>query len=145
MIIRDFKLSDLNEVVKIEFNSFDDPYPVDVLIQLYNVGAGFLVAELAHHVVGYVIFWIKDGFGHIIIIAVDEKYRSMQIGSLLLEKAIFIFKRNNIFDIKLEVRKSNVRARHFYQRNNFVQVSEEDNYYSDGETAIIMKYVVHDS
>lgn len=145
MIIRDFKLSDLNEVVKIEFNSFDDPYPVDVLIQLYNIGAGFLVAELAHHVVGYVIFWIKDDFGHIVIIAVDEKYRSMKIGSLLLEKAIFIFKRNNIFDIKLEVRKSNVRARYFYQRNNFVQVSEENNYYSDGETAIIMKYVFHDS
>ncbi len=140
MFIRDFKPSDLDDVIRIEFNSFDDPYPVDIILQLYNAGAGFLVSEISHNVVGYVIFWIKDGMGHIIVIAVEDKYRDMQIGSLLLDRAIYIFKKNNINQIKLEVRKSNIRARRFYQKNGFVQVGEEEDYYGDGESAVIMQF-----
>lgn len=145
MIIRNFILSDLDDVVRIEFDVFDDPYPIDVLVQLYNVGCGFLVAEISGMVIGYVIFWIKEGFGHIIAIGVDSKYQDMHVGSLLLEKAIYIFHRNNIFKIRLEVRKSNIRARKFYCRRGFVQVDEEDNYYNDGEAAIIMEYSKHET
>ncbi|WP_455645106.1 ribosomal protein S18-alanine N-acetyltransferase [Methanosphaera sp.] len=145
MIIRDFKLSDLDDVLRIEFSEFKDPYPVDILIQLYNCGAGFLVAEVAQKIIGYIIFWIKDGFGHIIVIAVDSNYQSMHIGSVLLEKAVYLFKRNNINVVRLEVRKSNIRAIKFYQKNGFVQIAEEDNYYGDGESAIIMQYSNHNN
>lgn len=140
MIIRDFILSDLNDVVKIEFEAFDDPYPVGVLMQLYEAGAGFLVAQVAQTIVGYIIFWIKEGKGHIIVIAVDSKYQNMQVGSLLLEKACFIFKRNNINKVFLEVRKSNTNAIRFYKKNGFIKIDEEEDYYDDGESAIIMQY-----
>ena len=120
MIIRDFLLSDLDDVVRIEYEAFDDPYPVGILLQLYNAGAGFLVAQVAQTIVGYVIFWIKEGQGHIIVIAVDSNYQDMKVGSLLLEKACFIFKRNNINTVFLEVRKSNIRAINFYKRINLI-------------------------
>ena len=144
MIIRDFLLSDLDDVVRIEYEAFDDPYPVGILLQLYNAGAGFLVAQVAQTIVGYVIFWIKEGQGHIIVIAVDSNYQDMKVGSLLLEKTCFIFKRNNINTVFLEVRKSNIRAITFYKRNGFVKINEEDDYYNDGESAIIMQYSNYD-
>ena len=144
MIIRDFLLSDLDDVVRIEYEAFDDPYTVGILLQLYNAGAGFLVAQVAQTIVGYVIFGIKEGQGHIIVIAVDSNYQDMKVGSLLLVKACFIFKRNNINTVFLEVRKSNIRAINFYKRNGFVKINEEDDYYNDGESAIIMQYSNYD-
>ena len=114
------------------------------MLQLYNAGAGFLVAQVAQTIVGYVIFWIKEGQGHIIVIAVDSNYQDMKVGSLLLEKTCFIFKRNNINTVFLEVRKSNIRAINFYKRNGFVKINEEDDYYNDGESAIIMQYSNYD-
>ncbi len=140
MIIRDFRLSDLDDVLAIEYEAFPDPYPVDILIKLHQGGAGFAVAELGKHVVGYIIFWIRDGMGHIIAIAVNSNYRNMHVGSLLLEKTLKIFFSNNINVIGLEVRKSNISAINFYLRHGFVKVREEDDYYGDGEGAIIMQY-----
>ncbi|RAP44511.1 MAG: ribosomal-protein-alanine N-acetyltransferase [Methanosphaera sp. rholeuAM6] len=145
MIIRDFKLSDIDDVLAIEYESFPDPYPVDILLQLHNSGAGFIVAQLGKHVVGYVIFWIRNRIGHIIAIAVDSKYRNMHVGSLMIEKTLKIFFSNNINTVGLEVRKSNTAAVNFYLKHGFVKVSEEEDYYNDGESAIIMHYTKADN
>ncbi len=145
MNVRDFKLSDLNEVLRIEFQVFPDPYPVDILINLYERGSGFLVAEVSNHIVGYIIFWIREGVGHIIVIAVDKKFQSMGIGSLLIDNAISIYKRNKVKKVVLEVRKSNTRAVKFYLRKGFIPLGEESNYYTDGESAIIMEYTVYEN
>lgn len=144
MIIRDFKPTDLDEVIRIEYEAFSEPYPIDIVMGLYEAGAGFLVAEIAGNIVGYIIFWIKDGIGHIIVIAIDSRFRGMQIGTLLLQRAIEIFKVNNITNVKLEVKKSNIRAQHFYYENGFVQIAEEEKYYNDGETAVIMLHQYKD-
>lgn len=140
MIIRDFRLSDIDDVLAIEYEAFSDPYPVDILLKLYESGAGFAVAEVGKRVVGYIIFWIRGGIGHIIAIAVNSNYRNMHVGSLLLEKTINIILSNNINNIGLEVRKSNISAINFYLKHGFVKIREEENYYGDGETAIIMNY-----
>lgn len=144
MIVRDFILSDLDDVLRIEFEAFPDPYPMNIILQLVDAGVGFLVAELARNVVGYIIFWVKNGDGHIIAIAVDSKFQDMEVGTVLLDKTRAIFKRNNIHKIFLEVRKSNTHAIHFYHKNGFVQIKQEENYYNDGEDAIIMQYANHD-
>ncbi|MCI5867314.1 MAG: ribosomal protein S18-alanine N-acetyltransferase [Methanosphaera sp.] len=144
MIIRDFKPADINDIIRIEYESFRHPYPIDIILQLYEAGAGFLVAEDSSNILGYIIFWLKDNIGHIIVIAVDSRYRGMSIGSLLLQNALQIFKLNGIKDIKLEVKKTNIGAIHFYQENNFKHIGEEENYYEDGETAVIMLYTHED-
>ncbi len=139
MIIRDFKLSDINDVLRIEHQVFPDPYPVDIIVNLHDCGAGFLVAEISDHIVGYIIFWVREGVGHIIIIAVEKDFQNMHIGSQLIDKAISIYKRNKIYTVVLEVRKSNENAINIYKKKGFVIIDEEPNYYTDGESAIIMK------
>ena len=45
MIIREFKRPDVKRVLEIEMASFSDPYPANILVDIYNLGAGFLVAQ----------------------------------------------------------------------------------------------------
>ena len=59
MIIREFKPDDLKRVFEIENMSFDQSYGINMFKGLYDMGTGFLVAEIDGYVVGYIIFWIR--------------------------------------------------------------------------------------
>ena len=145
MIIREFKRPDLKRVLEIELSSFDDPYPSNVLVDLYNLGAGFLVAQEDNIVVGYIICWIRfEDEGHIISLAVDQKYYRKKIGSQMVETALEIFKRYNVNRIRLEVRKGNRKARKFYQKLGFVEKAHLVEYYEDGEDAVVMGKLLED-
>ena len=139
MIIREFKRPDVKRVLEIEMASFSDPYPANILVDIYNLGAGFLVAQENNRVVGYIIFWIKfEDEGHIISIAVDKSYRRMEVGSKLVETSLNIFKKYNVRRIKLEVRVGNKGARKFYSKMGFEEEKIVEDYYDDNEDAVIM-------
>ncbi len=139
MIIREFRRQDIKRVLEIEKASFEDPYPPNILIDIYNLGAGFLVAQQDNIIVGYIIFWIRfEDEGHIISIAVDEKYRRKGVGSRLVETAMKIFKKYNINKIKLEVRVKNSGARKFYRDMGFSEKEVLKNYYEDFEDAVLV-------
>jgi [ribosomal protein S18]-alanine N-acetyltransferase len=145
MIIREFKRQDLKRVLEIELTSFDDPYPANVLVDIYNLGAGFLVAQEDNIVVGYIIFWIRfEDEGHIISLAVDRKFYRKKIGSHLVETALEIFKKYNVKNIRLEVRKGNQKARKFYQKLGFIEKTHLFEYYEDGENAVVMERLLED-
>lgn len=139
MIIREFRRPDVKQVLEIEFSSFKDPYPSHILVDIYNLGAGFLVAQQDNMIVGYIIFWIRfEDEGHIISIAVDENHRRKEVGSQLVETAMEIFKRYNITQIKLEVRVSNNGAIKFYNDMGFNKKEVLVKYYEDLEDAVLM-------
>ena len=139
MIIREFRLPDLKKVLEIEEMSFNDPYPASILKDIYNLGAGFLVAQQHNIIVGYIIFWIRfEDEGHIISIAVDEKNRRKNVGKNLVETAIQIFKKYDIKNIKLEVRAKNKGAIKFYKSLGFNNKKLVPGYYEDGEDAVLM-------
>jgi len=139
MIIREFKRQDVKRVLEIEKASFDDPYPANILVDIYNLGAGFLVAQENNRVVGYIIFWIKfEDEGHIISIAVDKNYRRLEVGSKLVETSMEVFKKFEVKIIKLEVRVGNDVARKFYSKLGFKEEKIVENYYEDLEDAVIM-------
>ena len=139
MIIRKVNPNDLNRVFEIENMSFNQSYGLKMFQQLYEMGIGFLVAEHEGYVIGYVMFWIKYEFnGHIISIAVDEKYRRLGAGTKLLVKAISILSLLNLDTIYLEVNENNHGAIEFYKKFNFRNDRVVPNYYTDGDGAIIM-------
>jgi ribosomal-protein-alanine N-acetyltransferase len=139
MIIREFKRPDVKRVLEIERMSFSDPYPANILIDIYNLGAGFLVAQENNRIVGYIIFWIKfEDEGHIISIAVDKNYRRLEVGSKLVESSLETFKKFSVKRIKLEVRVGNKGARKFYTKMGFEEEKIVDDYYEDHEDAVIM-------
>ena len=141
MLIREFRPTDLRRVHEIEDMSFSHPYDINVLKQLFDFGAGFLVAQKENYVVGYILFWIvEDDMGHIISLAVDQNYKRQKIGSKLINTAIATFTNFNIFKITLEVRAENKEAFDFYQAIGFKLVEVVQNYYEDGSDAFKMGF-----
>jgi [ribosomal protein S18]-alanine N-acetyltransferase len=139
MIIKEFRRQDIKRVLEIEMASFKDPYPSNILIDIYNLGAGFLVAQQDNHIVGYIIFWIRsEDEGHIISIATDKKYRRKEVGKRLVETAMKIFRRYEVKKVKLEVRIGNHGARKFYKNLGFVETEISEKYYEDFEDAVMM-------
>lgn len=138
MIVRKFRPTDLKRVYEIESMSFDQTYGIQIFQQLYEMGIGFLVAEIDDYVVGYVMFWLKyENQGHIISIAVDKNYRRRGYGTQLLAKAIGIL--FLISDtIYLEVRASDTGAIEFYKQFHFKQDRVVPHYYESGEDAVIL-------
>jgi len=144
MFIRQFAPSDLSRVYQIEVESFSNPYSIEILKQLFNIGAGFLVACEDGIVVGYIIFWLKEeGLGHIISLAVDKKFRGQHIATKLLMKALVAFKGCNVDRITLEVKSQNTIAIKFYQKFGFVIDRKVPNYYEDGSDAYVMFFSSH--
>jgi ribosomal-protein-alanine N-acetyltransferase len=143
MIIREFKRPDVKRVLEIEIASFSDPYPANILVDIYNLGAGFLVAQENNRVVGYIIFWIKyEDEGHIISIAVDKNHQRQDVGSKLVETSLEAFKKFDVKIIKLEVRIGNKGARKFYSKMGFKEEKIVEDYYEDCEDAAIMSKIL---
>lgn len=145
MIIREFRPNDLRRVHEIEHMAFSHPYDVEILKQLFDFGAGFLVAQIENYVVGYILFWIiEEDKGHIISLAVDQNFKRQKIGSNLIKKAITIFTNFNIFKITLEVRTENKEAVNFYKSIGFKLIKKVANYYEDGSDAFKMSFEFFD-
>lgn len=73
-------------------------------------------------------------------IAVKEEFQNRGIGNKLLNKIVLLAKKHNSQSIWLEVRNSNSRAIRFYQKNDFRQIYERKNFYSNPlENAMVMK------
>jgi ribosomal-protein-alanine N-acetyltransferase len=73
-------------------------------------------------------------------IAVKREFQHRCIGSKLLDRIVLLLKKYNSQSIWLEVRTSNIEAIGFYQKNDFRQMYERKNFYSNPlENAIVMK------
>ncbi|WP_295621894.1 ribosomal protein S18-alanine N-acetyltransferase [uncultured Methanobrevibacter sp.] len=139
MFIREFVPNDLARVYQIAVESFSDPYDIAILQQLFEIGAGFLVAVEDGDIVGYIIFWVKEeGLGHIITLAVDKKFRGQHIATRLLMMAVNIFRRCDIHRITLEVKSHNEIAVEFYRKFGFEIDRKVPKYYEDGSDAYVM-------
>lgn len=73
-------------------------------------------------------------------IAVKKKFQKRGIGKQLLCELVLFAIEHQSQSIWLEVRNSNNKAINFYRRNNFKQIYERKNFYSNpSEAAIVMK------
>lgn len=104
-----------------------------------NTHARYVVAVENGIVVGFAGLWIIVDEGHVTNIAVHPDFRRKGIGTLLMDKLMFISKNENLIGLTLEVRKSNLSAQNLYKQFGFIEEGVRKNYYSDnGEDAIIM-------
>lgn len=139
-IIRKMTERDLDEVVRIENESFPVPWSREAYRhELKNNFAVYLVCDFEGEVVGYGGMWIVFEEAHITNIAVDKNFRGRGMGRRLLEELERIAREKNVLRIILEVRPSNEVARRLYQSMGFVETGIRKGYYSDnGEDAIVM-------
>ncbi|MFW5928163.1 MAG: ribosomal protein S18-alanine N-acetyltransferase [Thermoplasmatota archaeon] len=134
MKIRPCMNSDLNKVIEIESECFEQPYPEDVFTE-YLGDDLFLVADHKGDVLGYVISDVRKNEGVIISIAVDPSFQRQGIGKRLIDKTTDLLSTKYVV---LTVRINNISAQNFYEELDFEKLYVINEYYENDEDAIVM-------
>lgn len=89
-------------------------------------------------IVGYLIYDLLYDRVEIVNIYVLDKYRNNKIGTLLLKYLVDLCEKNNIINITLEVKVSNIYALNLYNNFGFVKKAIRKGYYN-GEDGYLME------
>lgn len=139
--IRPAERADLLAVVRIENASFAQPWPYNAFERFLGE-PGFLVAEVAGEIAGYVVADVTQqigrALGHVKDIAVHPDHRRAGVASTLLSRSLGVLAAHGAETVKLEVRRSNDEAKRLYQGFGFDPLRRVPQYYGDGEAAIVM-------
>lgn len=138
--IRIFDPYDLERVAEISKKSLSEHYADNLFIEIYQSWPeAFLIGEWNDQIVAFMTGRrMTRTDARILMFAVDEKFRSHGIGTILINRFIEVCKSEMIITVRLEVRTDNARGIKFYQKNGFEVTSILRNYYSDGSDAYIM-------
>ena len=139
--IRRATRGDLLDVFRIEKESFPQPWPFSAFEEHVD-DPGFLVAESATGVAGYVVADTIPNhgppIGHVKDLAVHPDARGRGLGRSLLSRALGVLGAAGSRSVKLEVRRSNDVAISLYRGFDFEHLRTLPGYYSDGEDAFVM-------
>lgn len=138
MILREMNPDDLDEVLKIEEESFKDPWTKNMFLGLFSSPQyKSFICEAKGQILGYTSVIATSYAFEIMNIAVKKDYRRLGVARALLGKILATASDVNAEEILLEVRKSNVPARKLYENYGFKVDGVRLNYYGD-EDAILM-------
>ncbi|MGL5377497.1 MAG: GNAT family N-acetyltransferase [Cetobacterium sp.] len=124
----------LKNVATLEKDIFPESfYSLKMLEDMANSNE-YKILIFDEDVKGYLILHDSYDLYEIMKIGVKNDYRKNKIGKELISFYLQNYKQN----LFLEVRESNDIAIKFYIKNGFIKVGQRKNYYSNGETAILM-------
>lgn len=140
MEIRNMTESDLEQVCKIEQETFSEPWSYDDFNDaIKNENNRYLVAERSGEIAGYCGYFGVAGEGYIYNVAVKKEYRRQHIGVAMLKELIQQGMNHDIERFTLEVRISNTSAVSLYQSLGFESAGiRKDFYNKPREDAVIM-------
>lgn len=140
--IKPMKEEDLDAVLAIEEVSFPNPWTRRMFAsELKNPVSHAYTLKVPHgnsyRLAAYIVFWVVYGEAHILNLSVHPDYRRQGIGEELLSAALDMMQRSLVYEVFLEVRKSNEAAIALYRKLDFKESYEREKYYGD-EDAIVM-------
>jgi ribosomal-protein-alanine N-acetyltransferase len=135
--------ADLPEVVALERGCYADPWPASAFSALPdNARVFFRVTrdDESGDITGYVVAWYVLDEGELANLAVAPAYRRQGIGTALLDATLADAAARDVGQLYLEVRESNLAARHLYASRKFEEVGRRKQYYrSPQEDALILR------
>jgi ribosomal-protein-alanine N-acetyltransferase len=140
-VLRPMRISDLDQVLKIEAASFASPWKSEHFLHELreNPWAVNWVVELGGRVVGYACLWCIQDELKINNIAILEAERGRGLGRRLLLALLGDAVVRGCRTATLEVRPSNEAALTLYRARGFVEIGRRKGYYvNEGEDAIVM-------
>lgn len=139
--VRIFQPNDMFSVIKLANKSLTEQYSPSLFNYFYETfPQAFIVAEQHHKIIGFIVgVKITQDTARILMLAVSEKYRRQNIGSMLLNKFFEKTLEEHIKQISLEVRVGDEKAIKFYQKHGFKITDEIQKFYQNGEDAYLMR------
>ncbi len=140
-------LSDIDNVMLLEHQSFADPWPRSLYVREVKEGrySRYYVAETDTPdvdppiLVGQAGYWLLGEEAHIVTIAVDPQWRGRRVGKWLLLKLLADVHAHGATLVTLEVRPSNTAALMLYKDLGFDKTGQRKRYYANGEDALILE------
>jgi ribosomal-protein-alanine N-acetyltransferase len=134
---------DIPDIIAIEHESFVDPWDQAVFSEaLTYYPSTCFVAVCDGAVAGFLVGALEDSgeqvSGHLCNVGVSPRYRRRGVGRLLVRRVEHQFALALATVVQLEVRVSNTVAQRFYQRMGYRPVFGIDQYYANGEDALVM-------
>ncbi|NLC11802.1 MAG: ribosomal protein S18-alanine N-acetyltransferase [Firmicutes bacterium] len=138
-VIDRVKERDLPQLMVIENSVFVSPWSIFTFLEelRHNRLAHYYCVRFQGQLVAYGGAWVVLDEIHITTIAIHPCYQGQGIGSLLLKKFFELARELKAKEITLEVRETNMPARHLYEKFGFKVMGARKNYYGD-ESALIM-------
>jgi len=141
-VIRKVEANDIPQICNLENVSFKEPYPSSIIRSLSILYPNlFLVAEKAEKIVGYLVASKYKNLGYLLSIAVNPPERRKSVGRSLMERIFMILKNEGVTTIRLEVRRSNLIAREFYEKLGFESSHSIPNYYGEEDAIVYFKEI----
>ena len=142
MIIKTVSPEHIDEIVKIEDDSFITPWPKQILAD-YIKKPGFFcniaISGSDENVAGYSISTLIYDEIHVFKIAVSRCHRRRGVAIELLSDTFNFYEKMGALSVILEVRTTNTPAIALYKKLGFEIVRTRRNYYSrDGGDAFVM-------
>lgn len=139
-LLREMLEDDIPSVIEGEEKIFGESLGYDTLYSelKLNPYAFYFVLEIDKKVRGYMGIWIEEEHSEIINFYIDKEYQNQGFGKMMLEFVIELVRSTNVPTISLEVRESNERAIHLYEKYGFKYSHTRENYYKNHENAKVM-------
>ena len=136
--VREMTPQDIESVMVIEEATFPAPWSRRMLTdELAAPGRYYIVLDGPDGIEGYGGAMVSDQEGHVMTMAVGSDRRGRGLGTTLLSALLSAALGMGASRLLLEVRPSNMAARHLYQKFGFVPVGVRPRYYRD-EDALVM-------
>lgn len=99
-----------------------------------------IVARDRRRLAGFAMMQFGDAHAHLNLLAVTPAYRGRGVGRELVDWLEACARTAGIFDVRLELRAGNERARAFYERLGFIESGLVPAYYAGREDARRMRH-----
>ncbi len=140
--IRPMREADLEQVQRIEGESYRFPWTEGIFHDCLRVGYVCIVAEIDYLLVGYGVLSAAAGEAHLLNLCVAERFRCRGLGRRLLHELLDRAREARAGVVFLEARPSNTAAIRLYQALGFVQIGVRRGYYQapgGREDAVVLR------
>ncbi len=139
--------ADLDEVAALEQASYEFPWTRgNFQDSLRNGHFGVCMRRVTGILVGYCVLMPVIDELHLLNVCIAPAARGAGAALVLLHETVRIARAEHLGSVLLEVRPSNARAIHIYERFGFVSIGQRKHYYparyGDREDAIVMRLVL---
>jgi len=134
--IRRIQPKDLDSVLRINQDVFLQPW----LKKDFDKYAGeTFIVKIKGDIAGFVVGKTTGKTAMIRLIAIDKSFRKQGIGQKMIEHALNHFKKNGAKTVFAHTRTNNKNAVCFLKNSGFNIAKTVKNYYTDGESAYLLK------
>ena len=123
------RMADLTDVAHLEKSLYEFPWSLGNFRDSVNAGYDCWVVVQGDTVVAYAVLMIAVDEAHLLNFAVSAEWQNRGIGRRFLAHMVEVAKDAGCLIVYLEVRPSNLAARHLYRRMGFQQIAIRPEYY----------------